>query len=186
MFGNALKLAFLIRVHHILKHGPDPELIRTAEKYVASISYTAQQNYRLVGKQIRPAPPARHNLKGVVHRHFLLYRKHIDDIDAADVSKSEKRDLTKWRTGQHGESGLGYRLTTLTRTEGDTAQAAASVDAYKEAGIERYRYNAMLDDKTCKVCRELNGKIFKISEKQPGVNFPPIHNSCRCYTEPIL
>lgn len=130
-------------------------------------------------RQHTPGNPVRY----YVRRHFMKYIQQVSDIKEAGV---DEKTLTKWRTGEHGESGLGYSLTSLLRTESDTAQAEASVDVYEAAGIPKYRYCAMLDDRTCDKCRELDGKIFLITEKQPGVNFPRIHPRCRCYVEPIL
>ena len=101
------------------------------------------------------------------------------------TDKYERERLIEWRTGYHGESGLGYRLTSLVRTESDTAQANACISVYENADIFAYRYNAMMDDRTCTKCKELNGKIFLIQDKQEGVNFPQIHPNCRCTIEPI-
>lgn len=36
------------------------------------------------------------------------------------------------------------------------------------------------------VCRALNGKVFEITERQPGVNFPPMHPWCRCTWLPYV
>lgn len=41
-----------------------------------------------------------------------------------------------------------------------------------------YEYIANRD--CCDICKELNGKHFKVSEMQPGQNAPPMHDGCRC------
>lgn len=41
---------------------------------------------------------------------------------------------------------------------------------------------ASFGERTCDVCGGLDGRRFKLSEKQPGVNFPPLHPNCRCTT----
>lgn len=41
---------------------------------------------------------------------------------------------------------------------------------------------ASFGERTCDVCGGLDGQRFKLSEKQPGVNFPPLHPNCRCTT----
>ncbi|MFR1698755.1 MAG: minor capsid protein [Anaerovoracaceae bacterium] len=43
-----------------------------------------------------------------------------------------------------------------------------------------YELSAILDENTCPICRKMNGKILKISERQAGVNFPPLCDHCRC------
>lgn len=124
------------------------------------------------------------DLPGRIVGNLDRYDEWLKDVGVAP--KQDRPQLVKWRTGEHGESGLGYAETTLLRTESDTAQAEACIDAYKEAGVPRYRFNAMKDDKTCAVCKALDGKIFDLEKKEPGTNFPPIHPNCRCYIEPIM
>lgn len=52
--------------------------------------------------------------------------------------------------------------------------------------FEKYRLSPVLDGKTCPICRGLREQIFLISERQPGVNFPPIHPWCRCSWEIVV
>lgn len=54
--------------------------------------------------------------------------------------------------------------------------------SYGEYGIDRYTYLATLDLRTCPKCAALDGKTFKVSEARPGVNYPPMCDSCRCTT----
>lgn len=177
MFGDLLLSAFLVRLammreeakrHSVTVKGtkgreyfPDEVLRAEARRYVSSITiaeYTGNA--------------------------FSQYRDNIQNIRIAP--KDQRRRITAWRTGEHGESGLGYRLNTTLRTESDTAQAEASLSVYQDAGVPKYLYNAILDDKTCGRCRNLHGRVFLVSEKQPGVNFPRLHPNCRCYIEPIM
>lgn len=51
----------------------------------------------------------------------------------------------------------------------------AVVDAWLEAGIEKVEWVAEDDSRTCKVCRERNGKIYRLSELPPKP-----HYNCRC------
>lgn len=48
-----------------------------------------------------------------------------------------------------------------------------------EDEFDEYKYNAMLDAKTSKLCRRLDGEVYKISERKAGKNFPPMHPNCR-------
>jgi uncharacterized protein with gpF-like domain len=43
-----------------------------------------------------------------------------------------------------------------------------------------------LDSRTSEICRELNGKRFKLSEAEVGVNYPPMHPNCRSTTQLVL
>lgn len=49
-----------------------------------------------------------------------------------------------------------------------------------------YLYMSVLDFKTCRQCRELDGQIFRISDAVPGINFPPMHPGCRSTTGPVV
>lgn len=70
----------------------------------------------------------------------------------------------------------------LIRTESSHIHNTAEMDAYKACGFEEYEYMASFGERTCDVCGGLDGRRFKLSDKQPGVNFPPLHPNCRCTT----
>lgn len=174
--------SFLWRLRNIELYGPDEELIAEAFEYVNSIPVSDETlPRRIFGKEFYPPvdPVDYYVLKNIIK--FLGQMEQIKIIK----NKYEREQLIAWRTGIHGESGLGYRLTTLVRSESDTAQANACISVYKEADIFAYRFNAIMDDKTCNKCKELNNKIFFIQDKKEGINFPPIHPNCRCTIEPI-
>lgn len=70
----------------------------------------------------------------------------------------------------------------LVRTESCNLANQMEMQSYEECGIEKYRFVATLDLETSKVCRKLDGKVFLVSEQQPGVNCPPMHPWCRSTT----
>ena len=74
----------------------------------------------------------------------------------------------------------------LIKTESAYYTNMAAVEGYKECGIEKYRYFAKLDLKVSNICKELDGKIFPISEAQAGVNLPPMHPWCRSSIGPVI
>ena len=56
----------------------------------------------------------------------------------------------------------------------------ATLDGYKDSGVEKVKWNTNIDGRECKVCRERNGKIYSIG------NVPPkAHRNCRCYLTPV-
>lgn len=63
---------------------------------------------------------------------------------------------------------------------------AASQAAYEADGIMEYKINATLDSKTSQICREMDSKVFKVSERKEGKNCPPFHPYCRTTTEPHI
>lgn len=75
-----------------------------------------------------------------------------------------------------------FHATTLVHTETAHARGMSDRKAYEDMGAEEYRYMATLDEVTCDVCGPLDGKYFKLSEAEEGVNFPVMHPRCRCTT----
>lgn len=70
----------------------------------------------------------------------------------------------------------------IVRTESAYVANAAQKSAYSEAGIERYRFVATLDSRTCECCAALDGKVFELANAKPGTNYPPMHPFCRSTT----
>lgn len=70
----------------------------------------------------------------------------------------------------------------LVRTESNYIANEMECQSYEECGIEKYVYVATLDKKTSKICRELDMKKFKVKDRQPGKNCPPMHPWCRSTT----
>ena len=81
---------------------------------------------------------------------------------------------------------------TLIRTEAAHIQIEAAKQRYQDYGMEKYEFFADTDDRTCthnskaKSCKELDGKVFLLSEMKPGVNAPPMHPRCRCSVLAVL
>lgn len=69
---------------------------------------------------------------------------------------------------------------TQTQQYGITVVDEATLKAYKDTGVDKLRWIATVDKRTCKECRERHGKIYKISEVPRKT-----HYNCRCYLEPV-
>ena len=69
---------------------------------------------------------------------------------------------------------------TQTAQYGRDVVDAATLQAYTDVGVEKVKWIAKLDSRTCKVCRERNGVIYELS-KVPKKT----HYNCRCYLEPV-
>jgi SPP1 gp7 family putative phage head morphogenesis protein len=70
-------------------------------------------------------------------------------------------------------------LWTQTTQYGITVVDKATLQGYKDMGVKEVRWKSVIDGRECKVCRERNGKIYKIS-KVPEKT----HYGCRCILEP--
>ena len=83
------------------------------------------------------------------------------------------------------ESGVAQSAcNTLIRTETAQICSRAEMDCYDELGVEKYRILETLDDKTCDICADMDGKVFNKNEFEVGVTAPPFHPSCRGTTVP--
>ena len=67
----------------------------------------------------------------------------------------------------------------LVRTESNFLATEMNLRAYKETGIERYKFLATLDLLTSKICQSLDGMTFLIEDAKHGLNCPPMHPWCR-------
>ncbi len=74
----------------------------------------------------------------------------------------------------------------LLRTEYNYVTGQADMEAYEDAGFDKYRYLAVLDGRTSTVCRDLDGKVFPLKDQKIGVNMHPMHPWCRSTTEPVF
>lgn len=70
----------------------------------------------------------------------------------------------------------------LVRTESSYIHNEAHFQAYKDYGIEEYRFVATLDLRTSQICRERDGSVYRLNDKKIGVNAPPMHPWCRSTT----
>lgn len=70
----------------------------------------------------------------------------------------------------------------LVRTESSYIHNEAHFQAYKDYGIEEYRFVATLDLRTSQICRERDGSVYSVNDKKIGVNAPPMHPWCRSTT----
>ena len=59
-------------------------------------------------------------------------------------------------------------------------------DCYKELDVEMQEFCATLDSHTSELCREMDGKVFKSTDIQIGVNAPPLHCRCRSVMVPYF
>lgn len=75
----------------------------------------------------------------------------------------------------------------LTFTEDTYLSNEAAIQVFeREASVTEYEYVCTGDAETCGICRGLSGERFKIAERVPGLNFPPMHPWCRCFFDPVI
>lgn len=72
----------------------------------------------------------------------------------------------------------------LVMTEQAYFSSAAQKDCFNDLDVEEYEIVATLDSHTSDICRSLDGRVFKMSDYEPGVTAPPFHVYCRSTTAP--
>lgn len=79
------------------------------------------------------------------------------------------------------------RARTIARTEVISAHAEASLNSYKEAGLEGVKVQAEWstagDDRVCPECEDMEGKEFNIDDAHGLI---PLHPNCRCAFIPVV
>lgn len=70
-----------------------------------------------------------------------------------------------------------YNAERLMRTELARVQIEAQKQSLEKNGFEDYQF--ICNGTACGICKELNGKHFKIKDMQIAVNAPPMHPNCR-------
>ena len=63
---------------------------------------------------------------------------------------------------------------------------AAMLAFAQEASYTEYEFVCTGDSESCDICKALSGERFKIAERTPGLNFPPMHPWCRCFFTPVV
>ena len=82
---------------------------------------------------------------------------------------------------------LYYQAERLVRTETNYAMNQWHLKGYADSGVvEKYEFLAAIDSRTSKLCKNQNGKVYKLSDATVGVNFPPLHPHCRSTVIPVL
>lgn len=82
---------------------------------------------------------------------------------------------------------LYYQAERLVRTETNYAMNQGHLKGYADSGVvEKYEFLAAIDSRTSKLCKNQNGKVYKLGEATVGVNYPPVHCNCRSTVIPVL
>ena len=82
---------------------------------------------------------------------------------------------------------LYYQAERLVRTETNYAMNQGHLKGYEDSGVvEKYEFLAAIDSRTSKLCKNQNGKTYRLSDAVVGVNLPPLHPHCRSTVISIL
>ena len=70
----------------------------------------------------------------------------------------------------------------LVRTESAFFHNQMELLSYEDAEITKYKFVAVLDRRTSRICQEHDNKVYDTDKAVPGVNYPPLHPWCRSTT----
>jgi SPP1 gp7 family putative phage head morphogenesis protein len=71
-----------------------------------------------------------------------------------------------------------YNAERLMRTELARVQTEAQKLSFERNGFEEYIF--IVNSGCCDICKEIDGKHFKVKDMMPGENAAPMHPHCRC------
>lgn len=75
----------------------------------------------------------------------------------------------------------------LIETESSFITHQATAAGYSASGIvKQYEILATLDMRTSDICRDMDGKVFRLSEEEVSVTYPPFHAHCRTTVMPYF
>ena len=77
-------------------------------------------------------------------------------------------------------SNASYAARRIIVTERQRVAAEVQTKIYEEAGVKWIKF--ITEPGCCEICRDLDGKVFKIEDAEAGSNMRPIHPNCRCST----
>ncbi len=103
-------------------------------------------------------------------RNIMLGKDPQKAIDAI----AKKMDVSKNAAGR------------LVMTEEAFFSSAAQKDCFSELDVEMFEVVATLDSHTSEICREMDGRVFPMSQWEVGVTAPPFHVWCRSTTVPAF
>lgn len=113
----------------------------------------------------------------------LLESVHTSLTQMCILGQSPDRAIASLSHAMHTSRNQAGRLI---MTESVFFGSESRKDCFNELGVEQYEIVATLDAVTSDICREMDGKVFPMSEYQSGSTAPPFHVWCRTTTVPAF
>lgn len=96
-------------------------------------------------------------------------------LSGQSIAKTSKQIRDRFNVAKHYSDRL-------VRTETNFFNNEADALAYEEMGLDKYVFVAILDNRTSPICQKMDNKVFELSERTVGENYPPLHPNCRSKT----
>lgn len=104
-------------------------------------------------------------------KRLILQRKPINEV----IKKLDKRF-----------NSINSIMNKLGLTESTAVGSIARRRIMIELGINKYRFYAKADERTCETCGSMHGLVFPMSAYEVGSTASPLHPHCRCWEVPIV
>jgi SPP1 gp7 family putative phage head morphogenesis protein len=115
--------------------------------------------------------------KRIWHNTDQLADRLSELFTAQQMSGMRERDMLQALAKEFGTSSYSTRR--LIRTEANYFHNQTKLNEWKRRGVKKYQLVAVLDIRTSKICRSIDGHVFNVDEAEVNVNFPPLHPFCR-------
>ena len=177
------------RVGHFLRQA---NIVNIVTQSINSAGYLLDKTIEMISYNVP-------NIKAVelVIKEKFLGHNYSDRIwnNKAKLSFTLKSSLTEGLIRGEGVKKIANRINKqmgtsyyncerLARTEMSRVMEKAQLDSYAENGIEEFQIITAHDNRVCDKCKAMNGKIFKIADAKPGVNYC-LHPNERCDLLPV-
>jgi SPP1 gp7 family putative phage head morphogenesis protein len=162
----------------------------------------AASQMRKAGAQVEPSyvdaaffRPVHADRVGLIYTRAFTDLKGVTDAMDAGISRVLAQGIAEGvgpmemaRRMVHRVEGIGIaRARTLARTEVIGSHAVATLNSFKEAGIEGVNVLAEFttagDGKVCAECADLEGKTYSLEDAEGLI---PVHPNCRCTFVPAV
>ena len=80
---------------------------------------------------------------------------------------------------------MEYILERLLRTETSAMISIADQKIFTELGVKNYQF-IHIDGCKCKLCSDIDGRVFILSEYFVGLTAPPLHPNCNDRAVPVV
>lgn len=131
-----------------------------------------------VALPLEAAAAAAAQAKGYLRRHGEEFARTSAEIVAQGIAEGRSTDAMV-RDMRERLTVTKARAATIVRTESLRAYYDATNTYYTTQGIDLVMYYATSDDRTCPICRDRAGRIYRRSELKL-----PLHPNCRCAVAP--
>ena len=111
----------------------------------------------------------------------------------SEMHKQLTQDILLGRSPDKSIKAIAKKFSTsraqagrLIMTESTYFSSEAQKDCFKNLDVEKFEVVETLDNETCSICTEMDGKVFDMKEFVSGTTAPPYHPWCRGCTVPYF